>query len=45
VQPASADSPEQLRSDLTAAIQQRLLGQEFDVTPLVDVIVLDPPAR
>lgn len=44
VQPAAAESPDQLRSELRAAIQQRLRGQGFDVTALVDVIVLEPLA-
>ena len=36
-------SAEAIRSELTQAIQTRLLDQGFDVTPLVDVSVLEPP--
>jgi len=35
-------SAEQIRADLTQAIQSRLL-QDFNATPLVDVIVLEAP--
>lgn len=35
-------SAEQIRADLTQAIQSRLL-KDFNATPLVDVIVLEAP--
>jgi uncharacterized hydrophobic protein (TIGR00271 family) len=37
-------SAEQIRSQLTEAIQTRLLEQGFHVTPLIDVSVLEAPA-
>ncbi|MBF2007516.1 MAG: TIGR00341 family protein [Chlorogloeopsis fritschii C42_A2020_084] len=37
-------SAEEIRSRLTQAIQSRLQQQNFDVIPLVDAIVLEPPA-
>jgi uncharacterized hydrophobic protein (TIGR00271 family) len=41
---ADADrSAEAIRSELTQTIQTHLLNQGFDVTPLVDVSVLEPP--
>jgi uncharacterized hydrophobic protein (TIGR00271 family) len=36
-------SPEQIRAELTSAIQTHLLQQGYNVTPLVDIIVLAPP--
>lgn len=36
---------EDIRSQLTQAIQTRLLEQGFNVTPLVDVSILEPPDR
>ncbi len=36
---------EDIRSQLTQAIQTRLLEQGFNVTPLVDVSVLEPLDR
>lgn len=43
-QPNITRSAEQIRADLTQAIQTRLLEQGFKVTPLVDVTVLETPA-
>ena len=37
-------SAEKIRADLTQAIQTRLLQQGFNVTPLVEVTVLETPA-
>jgi uncharacterized hydrophobic protein (TIGR00271 family) len=38
------DTPaEQIREELTRTLQERLLQAGFNVTPLVDVTVLDPP--
>ncbi|MCZ7570827.1 MAG: DUF389 domain-containing protein [Ardenticatenaceae bacterium] len=42
--PDTAMPAEEIRHRITTAIQQRLLEQGFNVTPLVDVIVLEPPA-
>jgi uncharacterized hydrophobic protein (TIGR00341 family) len=39
----SAASSQEVRDRLTQAIQTRLLNQEFNVTPLVDVTVLEAP--
>ncbi|NJL21894.1 MAG: DUF389 domain-containing protein [Leptolyngbyaceae cyanobacterium SM1_3_5] len=41
-QPEADRSPEQIRADLTQAIQTQL-APEFNATPLVDVIVLEAP--
>lgn len=41
--PESALSAEKMRQDLTQSIQETLLAKEFDVLPLVDVNVLEPP--
>jgi len=38
-------SAEQIRTSLTQAIQTRLLAEGFNVTPLIDVSVLDPPPQ
>jgi uncharacterized hydrophobic protein (TIGR00341 family) len=38
-------SPEQIRTELTSTIQTHLLHQGYNVTPLVDIIVLAPPTR
>jgi uncharacterized membrane protein len=35
-------SDAEIQSQITQSIQQRLQAQEFDVTPLVDVTVLEP---
>jgi uncharacterized hydrophobic protein (TIGR00271 family) len=43
-QPNDTRSDENIRTELTQAIQTRLVKQGFNVTPLVDVIVLDAPA-
>ena len=43
-QPNSAGSTEQIRADLTQSIQTRLLQQGFNVTPLVEVTVLETSA-
>ncbi|MBD2093493.1 DUF389 domain-containing protein [Microcoleus sp. FACHB-1515] len=42
-QPEAMQTAEQIRADLTQAIQSRLLNQDFNATPLVDVIVLETP--
>jgi uncharacterized membrane protein len=39
-----AQATDQIRVELTRAIQTRLLQQGFNVTPLVNVTVLEPPA-
>jgi len=44
-QPGITTSAEEIRTRLTQAIQTNLLQQNFNVTPLVDVIVLETPAR
>lgn len=45
-QPGVVRSTDQIQTDLTQAIQTQLLHQGFDVTPLVNVTVLDsPPSR
>ncbi len=46
VQPSSATSlsPAEIRTQLTTSIQNRLLAQGFNVTPLIDVSVLEPPS-
>ena len=43
-QPSITRSAEQIRADLTQSIQTRLLQQGFNVTPLVEVTVLETPA-
>ncbi|MEP1080298.1 hypothetical protein NDI52_33605 [Leptolyngbya sp. PL-A3] len=43
-QPNIPGSAEQIRADLTQLIQTRLLQQGFNVTPLVEVTVLETPA-
>ena len=43
-QPGATRSVEQIRTDLTQAIQTRLLQQGFNLTPLVEVTVLEVPA-
>ncbi|MBD3885335.1 DUF389 domain-containing protein [Phormidium tenue FACHB-886] len=43
-QPSITRSAEQIRADLTRSIQTRLLQQGFNVTPLVEVTVLETPA-
>lgn len=45
VQRSPGVDPEAVRSGLTRAIQSRLSGEGFNVVPLVDVTVLDPPSR
>ncbi|MBD2115044.1 MULTISPECIES: DUF389 domain-containing protein [Cyanophyceae] len=42
-QPEAARSIEQIRTDLTQAIQAHLLAQDFNAMPLVNVIVLETP--
>lgn len=42
-QPEAARSTEQIRTDLTQAIQAHLLAQDFNAMPLVNVIVLETP--
>ena len=42
-QPDVTQSSEEIRDRLTRAIQTRLLEQGFNVTPLIDVSVLEPP--
>ncbi len=44
VQRDSDADPDILRAQLTYNIQQAILDAGFNVTPLIDVIVLDPPA-
>ncbi|HEY9735353.1 MAG TPA: DUF389 domain-containing protein [Trichocoleus sp.] len=41
--PDASESSEAIRSELTTAIQNRILQQGFNVTPLVQVTVLDSP--
>jgi len=41
----AAVSSEEIRTRITRAIQRRLLQQGFNVTPLIDVSVLDAPTR
>ncbi|MBI4784602.1 MAG: hypothetical protein HY785_25300 [Oscillatoriophycideae cyanobacterium NC_groundwater_1537_Pr4_S-0.65um_50_18] len=43
-QPETTRSIEQVRADLTQAIQAHLLAQGFNTMPLVNVIVLEIPA-
>jgi uncharacterized hydrophobic protein (TIGR00271 family) len=43
-QPEAARSIDQIRTELAQTIQTRLLQQEFNLTPLVNITVLDPPA-
>jgi uncharacterized hydrophobic protein (TIGR00271 family) len=43
--PGVTASAEEIRTQLTQAIQAQLLEQGFNVTPLVDVSVLEPPAQ
>ncbi|MGJ5631448.1 DUF389 domain-containing protein [Nostoc sp. CALU 1950] len=43
-QPGVTASSEEIRSRLTQSIQTQLLKQDFNVTPLVDVNVLETPA-
>ncbi len=43
-QPGVTASSEEIRSSLTQSIQTQLLKQDLNVTPLVDVNVLEPPA-
>lgn len=42
-QPGVSQSDQQIRQRLSEAIQNRLLQQGFNVTPLIDVSVLEPP--
>lgn len=42
-QPGVTASREEIRTSLTRAIQSRLLAQGFNVTPLIDVNVLEAP--
>lgn len=42
--PGETRSSEVLRDDITRAVQSRLRERGFNVTPLVNVTVLDPPA-
>ncbi|WP_373536456.1 DUF389 domain-containing protein [Microcoleus sp.] len=42
-QPQVTRSAQQIRADLTKAIQTRLLKEDFKATPLVDVTVLEAP--
>ncbi|BAY65634.1 hypothetical protein NIES22_57410 [Calothrix brevissima NIES-22] len=44
-QPGVSESSEEIRSRLTQAIQTHLLNQGFNVTPLVDVSVLELPTN
>jgi uncharacterized membrane protein len=44
-QPQVTASSEEIRDRLTQAIQTQLLKQDFKVTPLVDVNVLETPLR
>ncbi|MBD2168448.1 DUF389 domain-containing protein [Calothrix membranacea FACHB-236] len=44
-QPGVSESSEKIRSRLTQAIQTHLLNQGFNVTPLVDVSVLEVPTN
>ncbi|MBD2346485.1 DUF389 domain-containing protein [Anabaena subtropica] len=44
-QPQATASSEEIRDRLTQAIQTQLLKQDFNVTPLVDVNVLETPLR
>jgi uncharacterized hydrophobic protein (TIGR00341 family) len=41
---AEAASAEVLRAELTPFLQQTLIAQQWNITPLVDIIILDPPA-
>ncbi len=43
-QPEMKESAEEIRDRLTQSIQTQLLKQDFNVTPLVDVNVLETPA-
>ncbi len=43
-QPEATGSTEQIRADLTQAIQAHLVAQGFNAMPLVNVIVLETPA-
>jgi uncharacterized membrane protein len=43
-QPKATRSTEQIRADLTQAIQAHLLAQDFNAMPLVNVVVLETPA-
>lgn len=38
-------SDAEIRSRLAEGIQDRLLARGFEITPLVDVVVLHPPRR
>lgn len=40
----TAASAEALRAELTPFLQQTLIAQQWNITPLVDIIILDPPA-
>lgn len=42
-QAGATQSAEEIRSRLTESIQRQLLNQEFNVTPLIDVSVLEAP--
>lgn len=42
--PEVKESAEEIRDRLTQLVQTRLLNQNFDLTPLISVIVLEPPA-
>lgn len=42
--PGAIASSEEIRSSLTQAIQTRLLQQNFNITPLIDVSVLELPS-
>ena len=44
-QPGITESKAQIRARLTEQIQADILQQGFDVTPLIDVIVLEKPAN
>ena len=43
-QPEATQSSEQIRTDLTQAIQTHLLAKGFNAMPLVNIIVLEKPA-
>ncbi len=44
-QPNMTQPAEQIRAELSQSIQTRLLQQGFNVTPLVEITVLEPPSR
>jgi uncharacterized hydrophobic protein (TIGR00271 family) len=43
--PGVNETAEEIRQELTRMVQNRLLSEGYNVTPLIDVVVLDPPSQ